>query len=129
MARRGRRSSSCAAARRRRATTHLLKRGDFLKPGKAVAAGVPAFLHPLPDASADADAADVRAVAGRPQVADDGAGVRQPRLAGVLRHRPRRHAARTSASQGETPSHPELLDWLAVEFMEQRLERSRRCTG
>ena len=44
-------------ARRRatsRATTHILKRGDFLKPGKPVDAGVPAFLHPLPaDAAAD----------------------------------------------------------------------------
>ena len=27
--------------------THLLKRGDFLKPGEAVQPGVPAFLHPL----------------------------------------------------------------------------------
>ncbi|MGH9853918.1 MAG: DUF1549 domain-containing protein, partial [Blastocatellia bacterium] len=28
--------------------TNLLKRGDFLKPDRAVAPGVPAFLHPLP---------------------------------------------------------------------------------
>ena len=27
----------------------MLKRGDFLKPGAAVTAGVPAFLHPLPE--------------------------------------------------------------------------------
>src|SRR5207244_11421082 len=32
--------------------THLLMRGDFLKPGKSVEPGVPEFLHPLPrDAS------------------------------------------------------------------------------
>ena len=28
--------------------THMLSRGDFLKPGKSVAPGVPGFLHPLP---------------------------------------------------------------------------------
>ena len=33
-------------------TTHLLKRGNFLKPGDEVAAGVPAFLQPLPDTDA-----------------------------------------------------------------------------
>src|SRR5262249_18725745 len=30
-------------------TTSLLKRGDWLKPGKEVTPGVPAVLHPLPD--------------------------------------------------------------------------------
>src|SRR5262249_58032449 len=28
--------------------THILKRGNFLKPGEEATAGVPAFLHPLP---------------------------------------------------------------------------------
>ena len=28
--------------------THVLKRGNFLKPGEKVSAGVPAFLNPLP---------------------------------------------------------------------------------
>src|SRR5207237_7960224 len=28
--------------------THILKRGDFLKPGKTVKPAVPEFLHPLP---------------------------------------------------------------------------------
>ena len=29
--------------------THLLRRGDWLKPGNQVTAGVPSFLHPLPE--------------------------------------------------------------------------------
>ena len=28
--------------------THLFRRGDWLKPGKEVTFGTPAFLHPLP---------------------------------------------------------------------------------
>ena len=41
-----------------------------------------------------ADAADARPLAGRSQVADDRPRVRQPHLAGLLRHRPRRDAGR-----------------------------------
>src|SRR5579862_1870437 len=36
------------AAREDPRETHILTRGDFLKPSKAVGPGVPAFLHPLP---------------------------------------------------------------------------------
>jgi hypothetical protein len=35
-------------AREEMRDTHILTRGDFLKPGKTVAPGVPAFLNPLP---------------------------------------------------------------------------------
>ena len=36
------------AERAKRRPTHLLLRGDFLKPGKTVEPGVPSFLNPLP---------------------------------------------------------------------------------
>ena len=81
----------------------MLKRGDFLKPGKPVEPGVPAFLNPLP-AGAPADPADIRPMAGRPRVADDGAVDRQPGLAGLFRHRDRRdqrgprHAVRAAVA-------------------------------
>ncbi len=42
-----RRSWCCKRATQPR-DTHVLKRGDFLKPAQSVTPGVPAFLHPLP---------------------------------------------------------------------------------
>jgi hypothetical protein len=32
-------------------------------------------------------------------------------------------------TQGSPPSHPDLLDWLACEFRDQRLEPEAICTG
>jgi hypothetical protein len=97
--------------------THVLKRGDWLRPGKAVTAGVPAFLHPL---------ADVKAPANRLTLARWLVDRRSPTTARVLVNRIWQAYFGTGlvatpedfGLQGEKPSHPELLDWLAVEFME-----------
>ena len=32
-------------------------------------------------------------------------------------------------SQGAWPTHPELLDWLACEFVDERLGHRRRCSS
>jgi hypothetical protein len=97
--------------------THILKRGDFLKPGKPVAPGVPAFLHPLPpDAPAkrltfarwlvDRKApTTARAIVNRVWQAYFGTGIVA--------------TSEDLGTQSEPASHPELLDWLAVEFMER----------
>ena len=98
-------------------TTHVLKRGDFLKPGDAVTAGVPAVLNPLP-----ADAPPTRLGFAR-WIADRSA----PTTARALVNRVWQMHFGTGivatsedlGTQCEPPSHPELLDWLAVEFMEQ----------
>ena len=95
--------------------THVLKRGDFLKPGEEVTPGVPAFLHPLP-----ADAPLNRLTFAR-WLADP----RSPTTARVIVNRVwQGHfgiglvgTPEDFGTQGERPSHPELLDWLAVEFM------------
>jgi hypothetical protein len=104
-------------ARAERRDTRLLKRGDFLQPTTPVAPGVPAFLHPLPanvgtpnrlalarwlvDRRSPTTA---RAFVNRVWQAYFGTGlVDTPEEFGI---------------QASKPSHPELLDWLAVEFME-----------
>ena len=96
--------------------TFRLDRGDFLKPQEPVAPGVPEFLHPLagrdePDRLsfanwlADRDSpTTARAIVNRIWQMYFGTGlVATPEDFGV---------------QGDPPSHPELLDWLAVEFMD-----------
>jgi hypothetical protein len=96
-------------------STFRLTRGDFLQPNEAVRPGVPTFLHSLQREEpsrldlarwlVDRDApTTARAIVNRVWQAYFGSGfVATSEDLGV---------------QGETPSHPELLDWLAVEFME-----------
>ena len=96
--------------------THILNRGDFLKPGRAVPPGVPAFLNPLP-----ADAPPTRLTLAR-WITDRNA----PTTARSFVNRVWQTYFGTGivatsedlGKQSDPPSHPELLDWLAVEFMD-----------
>ncbi|HEY0714604.1 MAG TPA: DUF1549 and DUF1553 domain-containing protein, partial [Polyangia bacterium] len=106
--------------------TTVLKRGDFLKPGKVVAPGVPAVLHPMP----------AGAPANRLGLAQWLVDKRSPTTARVLVNRVWQTyfgmglvgTPEDLGTQGEAPSHPELLDWLAVDFVErgQRLKSLHR---
>ncbi len=97
--------------------THVLTRGDWLTPGKAIQAGVPAILNPLPDGAPQTRLTFAR------WLTDSKA----PTTARVLVNRLWLEyfgvgivsTAEDFGTQCETPSHPELLDWLACEFMDR----------
>jgi mono/diheme cytochrome c family protein len=96
--------------------THILKRGDFLQPDRVVEPGVPAFLHPLPAGAplnrltfakwlaARNSPTTARSIVNRMWQAHFGTGI----VATV----------ENLGTQAEAPSNQELLDWLAVDFMD-----------
>lgn len=100
-----------------RRTTHIQHRGNFLDLGDEVEPGLPAAFHPLPDG-----AAPDRLGLARWLVAPDNP--LTPRVManlfweqifgiGIV------STSEEFGSQGELPSHPELLDWLATDFVRQ----------
>ncbi|WP_145197262.1 DUF1553 domain-containing protein [Planctomycetes bacterium Poly30] len=98
----------------RRRTTHVLTRGNFLQPEDEVRAAVPAVFPPLPDgvepdrlALAKWLMSDVNPLTSRVTV---------NRVWARLFGRGLVPSEGDFGSQAELPSHPKLLDWLAVEF-------------
>jgi len=93
----------------------MLSRGDWLKPTQSVTPGVPAFLNPLP-----ADAPPTRLGFARWLVDP-----KAPTTARVFVNRIWQAYFGTGivatsedfGVQSDAPSHPELLDWLATEFI------------
>jgi mono/diheme cytochrome c family protein len=97
--------------------TQRLERGDFLKPAEAVTPGVPSFLHALPEGAPPTRLSLARWLVDR----------KSPTAARSIVNRIWQSyfgSGLVSTSedlglQSETPSHPELLDWLAVELMDR----------
>jgi hypothetical protein len=93
--------------------THILNRGDFLQPGRVVEPGTPAFLHPsqgkdrlsfarwLVDPKSPTTA---RSIVNRVWQQYFGIGIVA--------------TAENFGTQADAPSNQALLDWLAVDFME-----------
>ncbi|REJ71298.1 MAG: DUF1553 domain-containing protein [Planctomycetota bacterium] len=97
-------------------TTHILFRGEYDKPREAVQAHTPDILPPMPEG----------APPNRLGLAQWMVSPENPLTARVAVNRFWQRLFGTGivatvedfGSQGEWPTHPELLDWLAVEFME-----------
>lgn len=105
------------AAREKTRPTFLLDRGDFLRPKERVLPGVVSSLHPLPEGVKP----------GRLELAKWLVDPKSPTTARAIVNRVWQAYFGTGlvstsedlGFQSEFPSHPELLDWLAVEFMER----------
>ncbi len=94
--------------------SYILLRGDFRQRGEEVRPGTPAALHPLPP-----DPQPSRLTLARWVTAPDNpltARVTVNRLWQELFGRGLVRTSEDFGTQGERPTHPELLDWLAAEF-------------
>ena len=109
----------------KRRTTHINKRGSFLNKGKEVSEGTPAVFHPFPQ-----DQPENRLGLARWLVSND-----NPLTARVTVNRFWEQffgqgivkTLEEFGTQGDWPTHPELLDWLAVEFMESGWSMKELC--
>ncbi len=98
-----------------RPSTPMRLRGSFTTPGARVYAAVPPALHPLPN-----DQTPNRLGLAHWLVDDDNplvARVTVNRLWAQLFGRGLVETSEDFGTQGSPPTHPELLDWLATEFM------------
>ncbi len=104
------------------AATHVLARGDYNNPGPAVVASTPAVLRRLPSPDTiTADAAPPRRAPLARWLTSPG----NPLTARVMVNRLWQHhfgrglvaTPNDFGTQGARPTHPELLDWLAQEFI------------
>src|SRR5262249_38859480 len=95
--------------------THVLKRGNYKNPGKEVVPGFPASLPGMTEPATD-----------RRSLAKWLTGKDNPLTARVIVNRIWQHhfgrglvaTPNDFGTRGAKPSHPELLDWLAVELVE-----------
>ncbi len=101
--------------------TNILKRGDFLRPDREVTPGVPAFLNQLPE-----NAPVNRLTFAKWLVSRESPTTARTQINRLWQSYFGTGIVATSedlGKQSEMPSHPELLDWLATEFMDGAMGR------
>ncbi|HEU5116402.1 MAG TPA: DUF1553 domain-containing protein, partial [Isosphaeraceae bacterium] len=98
-------------------TTHIHRRGEYLKPTEAVEPGVPAVLPPLPEGGPRDRLALARWLVDKENPL--AARVAMNRAWAAFFGRGIVATVEDFGTRGEKPTHPELLDWLAVEFIER----------
>ena len=97
-------------------STRIHHRGEFLEPRAEVQPGVPAVLHPLP-----AEASHDRLAFARWLVSPENPLVGRVTMNRLWQQYFGQGIVATVddfGTRGDAPTHPELLDWLAVEFVE-----------
>ena len=103
--------------------TFVHHRGEFLQPREQVTPGVPSFLPPLPDSAPKNRLALAKwLVSGNNPLTGRVVMNRQWEAffgRGIVR------TVQDFGFQGELPSHPDLLDWLAVEFVKEGWSRKK----
>lgn len=100
-------------------TTTVFIKGDFTRPAEAVTPGTPAVLPPMAETAARPNRLDLARWIVSPQ---------NPLTARVIANRIWQQyfgqglveTENDFGTQGTPPSHPELLDWLALELMERQ---------
>ena len=105
-----------------RRETRILNRGNYADPREAVTAGTPGALPRLPALpDTPADAVSTRLALAEWTVSPDNPLVARVAVNRIWQVFFGTGLVKTGADfgmQGEAPSHPELLDWLAVDFIE-----------
>jgi len=97
--------------------THVMIKGNFLVPGDEVTPGVPAFFGSLPKGVPTNRLAMARWLVDRENPLT--ARVAVNRIWSQLFGQGIVETEEDFGTQGKSPSHPELLDWLAVELMDR----------
>ena len=99
-------------------TSRVFVKGSYLDPGKEVQPGVPSVLHPLPESETPPNRLTLARWLVSPENPLVGR-VTMNRLWSDHFGRPLVKTPENLGTQGERPTHPELLDWLATELVEQ----------
>ncbi len=95
--------------------TYLLNRGDYTQPADVVRDEIPAVLHPFPEGAPRNRLGLAKWLTGRANPLT--ARVTVNRYWQMLYNQGFVRTPEDFGSQGMPPTHPELLDWLALDFM------------